>query len=151
MEYGNQSSIGPYEENIKSKIADDVRLGRAFVYPREAADRMPGLLMSPLGVAVFPSKIKIIHDLIFSTSVPGVNADTDLSSAPACKLGHVLRGIIWRILDLRRPSVPITRILLNKTDVKDAFRQIAVEWSRCPLFGYAFYGFTVVDRRLQFE
>ena len=53
--YGNHSSIGPYEENITSKIADDVRLGRALVFPREAADRIPGLHMSPLGVTLSPS------------------------------------------------------------------------------------------------
>ena len=53
--YGNHSSIGPYEENITSKIADDVRLGRALVFPREAADRIPGLHVSPLGVTLSPS------------------------------------------------------------------------------------------------
>ena len=150
LQYGNHRSIIPYEGNILCKIADDVRLGRAFVFPRDAADRIPGLRVSPLGVTVSPSKIRIIHDLTFETSAPGVNADTDFSSAPPCKLGHVLRGIIWRILHLRRPSVTPTRILLSKMDVKDAFRQIPVEWAHCPLFGYAFRDLVVVDRRLQF-
>ena len=97
-----------------------------------------------------PAKIRIIHDFTFEKSVPGVNADTDFSSAPTCKLSHVLRGIISRILHSRRPSATPTRILLSKMDVKDAFRHIHVEWVHCPLFGYAFHGLVVVDRRLQF-
>ena len=91
LQYGNHRSIVPYEGNILCKIADDVRLGRAFVFPWETADRVPGLLVSPLGVTVSPAKIPIIHDLTLETSVPGVNADTDFSSAPTCKLGHVSR------------------------------------------------------------
>ena len=82
LQYGNHRSIVPYEGTILCKIADDVRLGRAFVFPRETADRITGLRLSPLGVTVSPAKIGIIHDLTFETSVPGVNADTDFSSAP---------------------------------------------------------------------
>ena len=33
--------------------------------------------------------------------------------------------------------------------MKDAFRQICVEWSHCPEFGYAFRDLVLVDRRLQ--
>ena len=92
----------------------------------------------------------MVHDLTFSTSAPGINTDTNFSSAPDCKLGHVLCDIVWRVLHLCRPSAPLTRILLSKMDVKDAFRQICVEWSHCPVFGYAFRDLVIVDRRLQF-
>ena len=113
LQYDNHSWISPYEDNIIYKIAEDVQLGRAFIFPREAADQIPSLRESPLGAAFSPSKIRIIHYLTFCTSVPGVNADADFSSAPACTLGHVLRRIIWRMLHLRRPSTPTTRILLS--------------------------------------
>ena len=35
-------------------------------------------------------------------------------------------------------------------DVKDAFRQVAVEWERSPTFGHVFRDLVVVDRRFQF-
>ena len=104
-----------------------MRLGVARAFPRDATDRTPGFRLSPLGVTVSPYKIRITHELTFETSVQGVNANTDFLSAPPCKLGHVLRGIVWRILRLRRPSVAPTRILLSETDVNDAFRQIPAE------------------------
>ena len=83
-------------------------------------------------------------------SNPGVNGDTNFESAPKCKLGHVLRDIVWRILFLRRTLAPHTHIMLSKMDVKDAFRQVAVEWDGCTKFGYVLGDFVVVDRRLVF-
>ena len=71
-----------YVGTVVTKIAHDVCLGCAFVFPRENAGRIPGLRVSPLGVTVPPSKIRIIHDLTFSKSAPGINTDTDFSSAP---------------------------------------------------------------------
>ena len=102
-------------------------LGREFFFPRETAGRIPGLQVPPLGVTVSPSKTRIIHDLTFSTSAPVVNTDTDFLSAPDCKLGHMLRDIILQVLRLSRPSAPVTRILLSKRDVKDAFQQMCVK------------------------
>ena len=119
--------MNPYAGTVVVKRADDVRLGRAFVFPRETAGRIPSLGVAPLGVTASPSKIRIIHDLTFSTSAPGVDTDTDFSSSPDCTLGHVLRYIIWRVLHLHRPSAPLFRMLLSKMDVKDAFRRICVE------------------------
>ena len=119
--------------------------------PSEVADRIPGPRVSPMGVAVSPSKIRTIHDLTFSTTVPGVNADSFFSSTRTFTLGHVLRGTLWRISHMRRPTVPVTRTVLSKMDVKDDVMQIPVEWSRCPPFGYAFLDLIAVDRCLQFD
>ena len=57
-------------------------------------------------MAVSVTKVRIIHDLTMAFSNPGVNADTDFESAPKCKLGHVLRDIVWGILFLRRNPTP---------------------------------------------
>ena len=133
-----------------TKVVEDVRLGRAFIFPREVASRIPGLRVFPVGVAVSATKVRIIHDLTMAFSNPGVNGNNDFESVPKCKLGHVLRDIVWSILFLRRTLAPNTHIMLSKIDVKDAFRQMAVEWDDCTKFGYVFGDFVVVDRRLVF-
>ena len=40
--------------------------------------------------------------------------------------------------------------MLSKMDVRDAFRQVVVEWDGCTKFGYVFGDFVVVDRLLVF-
>ena len=152
LRYENHSSADMYSNEITDKIRDDVRLGRAFVFPREAAARIPGLRVSPLAVMKSSTKLRVVHDLTFAsgTSTTGVNGDTDFSSAPTCELKHVLRDIIWRILYLRQRFGRRARIVLSKMDVKDAFRQVPVEITRAPVFGYVFGDLVVVDRRLQF-
>ena len=42
------------------------------------------------------------------------------------------------------------RCNLSQMDVKDAFRQVAVEWDGCTKFGHVLGDFVVVDRRLVF-
>lgn len=42
----------------------------------------------------------IVHEMICLTSVPDVNADTDFLSAPASKLGHVLKKYQLANLDI---------------------------------------------------
>lgn len=87
--YGNHRSASPYSDIITEKVFDDVRFGRAFVFPRRAASLIPGLRMSPLDVVVSPKKIRIIHDLTFECSpeARSVNADTDSATAPGVELG----------------------------------------------------------------
>ena len=102
LRYLNHISADMYMDEITNKIRDDVRFGRAFVFPRESGARIPRLLVSPLAVIKSSTKLCVVHDLTFSSgpSMTGVNEDTDFSSAPACELGHVLRDIIWCILYL---------------------------------------------------
>ena len=106
--------------------------------------------MSSVGVAVSATKMRIIRDLPMAFSNPGVNGDIDFESAPECKLGHVLRDIVWMIFVLRRTFAPHTHIMLSKMDVKDTFRQVAVKRDGCTKFGYVFGDSVVVDRRLVF-
>ena len=150
LQYSNHSSIAQYTGHFVTKVVEDVWLGRAFTFPREVASRIPGLRVSPVGFAVSATKVRITHDLTMAFSNPGVNGDTDFGLAPKCKLDHVLRDIVWRILFLRRTLTPHTHIILSKMDVKDAFRQVAGEWDGCTKFVYVFGDFVVVDRRLVF-
>ena len=85
-------------DEINNKTRDDVKFGSAFVLPREAAARIPGLRVSPLAAIKSSTKLRVVRDLTISS---GVNEDIDFSSAPTFEPGHVLRDINWRILYLR--------------------------------------------------
>ena len=152
LRYSNHSGADGFVDEITEKIRDDVKFGRAFVFPREAADCIPGLRVSPLAVIKSTTKLRVVHDSMFSSgpSTIGVKKDTDFSSAPTCEVGHVLRDIIWRILYLYHRFSRGARVVLSKMVVKDAFRQVPVEITRAPWFGCVFSVLVVVDRRLQF-
>ena len=155
LTYGNHSSIRPFQLQILEKIVEDVAMGRAFVFPRAVASQIPGIRVSPLTVAVSPSKIRICHDLTNAVSGSSVNEDTDTSVLPECKIGHILRSVIWRILFLYSKFVlgtagPPPRILLAKVDTKGAFRQVSVNVNQSPTFSYVFGDVVVIDRCLQF-
>lgn len=98
--YGNHRSSDRFPREIREKIVEDVLVGRAFVFPRSMADQIPGIRISPLTVAVSPSKVRICHDLTNAASGRSVNDDTDMSGIPECKIGHVLRSVLWWILFL---------------------------------------------------
>ena len=42
-QYSNHSSIDQYTGYFVTKVVEDVRLGRAFLFPPEVASRIPGL------------------------------------------------------------------------------------------------------------
>lgn len=155
LQYGNHRSVARFEIEILEKIKQDLLLGRAFVFPREAAAQIPGLRISPLTVAVSATKNRICHDLSNAASGKGVNEDTNTSALPEYKIGHVLRDVIWRILYLygcliHGVSGDTPRIMLAKQDFKSAFRQIYVECSKSPSFGYVWGTNVIIDQCLQF-
>lgn len=107
-----------------------------------------------MGVVVSPKKIRITHDLSCQSS-PGassINADRyrfrNGSGGGRAKQG--LRSITRRIMWLREKFGTDARIILSKIDATDAFRQVAIEWSGAPLFGYKPGEFVVVGPRLEF-
>ena len=152
--YGNHNSTRRFTQTILDKVVEDVTVGQAFVFPRTGAAQIPGLRVSPLTVAESPSKTRVCHDLSTTISGPSVNAETDTSVFPDCKIGHVLRSVLWRILFLHSKFVlgqaTPPRTLLAKQDTKNAFRQVAVQVDQAPTFGYVFEDVVVIDRYLQF-
>ena len=95
LQYGNHTNIQPYSTEIVKKIFDDIRFGRAPIFPRGFVGSISGLRISPMGVVVKPAKIRIIHDLTFlsSTYAGSVKADTAVGFAPDVELGSVLRDV----------------------------------------------------------
>ena len=93
-EYGNHNSVRCFSSEILVKNWEDVLMGRAFVFSREAVTKIADTRVSPITVAVSTSKVRICHDLSNAVSGRGVNGDTDTSAVPECKIGHVLRNVI---------------------------------------------------------
>ena len=151
LSYGNHRSAGSHCDAIYEELVYDVIHGRALVFDRCFAREIAGLRVAPLGVVEEP-KFRIIHDLSSSQSSKStsVNEDTDFSCAPPCELGHVIWDVLLRVMYLRQKFGPNARIVLSKLDVKSAFRQVPVDRSRAPIFGYVVEDLVVVDLRLQF-
>ena len=77
LAYGNHSSSARFSPHTLEKIVEDVSHGRSFVFPREVADKIPGIRISPLTVAESTSKVRIRHDLTNANSGRSVNENTD--------------------------------------------------------------------------
>ena len=125
--------------------------GRALVLDLRFAGEILGLRITPLSVVLEP-KFRIIHDLTFARAGgrTSVNGDTNFDSAPPSELGHELREVLLRVMFLRQTQSNSARILLCRVDVKDAFRQVLVDASVAPVFGYVFGDRVVVDLPLKF-
>ena len=61
----------------------------------------------------------------------------------------MLRDILLRVLFLRQTHGPRARLVLRRVDVNNAFRQVLVDPTGAPVFGYAMGGHEVLDLRLQ--
>ena len=154
LEYGNHSSASTFDEAVWEKAVADVAWGRAIVFPKEQAGQVPGLRVSPIGVVEEREKIRIIHDMTFEhrdgEEGGSVNATTDWDEIPACALAGVMHEVLQRVLGLRVKFGDRARILIQKMDVKNAFRQIPVDPDGAAAFGYVLGRYLFVDLRLQF-
>ena len=93
--------------DVHQKICADVVHGRALVFKLSSASDIRDSRVSPLAV-VRKSKFRIIHDLTLARAGgdSSVNDDTDVSSAPSCELGHVVRDVLLQVLFLRQLHGP---------------------------------------------
>ena len=130
LAYETHRSVSPYTGDIINKIHEDLRFGRAFVFPFRLVNEILGLRLSPLAVVESTSATHIIHDLTFATSPSchGVNAET-VATAP-----HVNRimccKMLYGVFCFCGENAVSVRIVLSEMDVEDAFRHVAVEWER---------------------
>ena len=126
LTYSNHSSVLPYSADIINRVQEDVRFGRAFVFPLRVVNDIMGLRLSPLKVEASSSNPRVMHDLTLasSSSSPDVNAGMNFSAVPPCQLGHVMRAVVLPIWYVRRKYGVGARIVLSKMDVKDAIRHL---------------------------
>ena len=143
--------------DVWENAVEDVKKGRAIVMPVRVARSVRGLRINPVGVVEEKGKKRIVHDSTFSSEPeqPGgrgrpVNETTDWDQIPECHLAGVMGQIIKRVLGLRNKFGTGKRILIQKMDVKSAFRQVGVDPAGAANFGYVLGGYLFIDLRLQF-
>ena len=129
LQYGNHSSIQEHMPRVWEKLCEDVRRNRCLVFTRDAAEKIVGLRVAPLG-AVVTHKVRIINDYSFNPSTArgekgGLNRDTVSEEVPPCLCEEALPALLNVLTDLRI-RFPNRRILLDKADVTEAFRNVRV-------------------------
>lgn len=58
LRYGNRGSAKPYSQETLQKVFDDVRFGRAFLFPKRVARSVKGLQVSRMSVLVSPKETR---------------------------------------------------------------------------------------------
>ena len=140
--HGNHHSSESHTGAIRAKIVQDVVNEHALALKRSSVSDTRGLHVSPFDT-VEGRKLHIIHDLTCGYR-SSVNDDTDFSAAPPWELGRVFRDVCRRIIYLCQRHDVVARVMLCRTDVKDASRQTPVEPLHTAKFGYAFDEYVVV-------
>ena len=129
LQYGNHSSIQEHRSTVWKKLCEDVRRNRCLVFTREAAAKIVGLRVAPLGDVV-TRKVRTINDYSFDPTTArgekgGLNRDTVSEEAPPCLCGEALPALLNVLTDLRI-RFPNRGILLAKADFTEAFRNVKV-------------------------
>ena len=152
IQYGNHSSAIEQLPAIWEKLGDDVRREKCLVIRKAAAHEIPNLRVSPLATVV-THKVRVINDLSFEVAnrakKGGANGDTDPDAVPRCLCAEALPKFLAEIVRLRQ-KYPEKRILLSKTDVSDAFRNVRVDPDQAHNFCYTVGDLIVIDFRLTF-
>ena len=107
--------------------------------------------MSSLATAI-THKVRVINDLSFDVGNRGMkigaNADTDHGAVPRWLCAKALPKFLKEIVRLRK-SFPTTRVLMSKTNVSDAFRNVRVNpYSLAQKLCYLVRDLKVTDFRL---
>ena len=134
VERGNHKSAAKNSQFLVSALSKEIQKGWELLLPIEKASEIPGLVISPMGVAThigvqsdgsFAPKSRVTHDL----SYPGEFSDQSInsrvidSSLEPCMFGHALLRIIHRIVHLRALH-PKKIIWIRKEDAKSAYRRV---------------------------
>ena len=153
FQYRNHSSLHEHSSTVWQKLCEDVRRNRCLVFTREAAAKIVGLGLAPLG-AVVTHKVRIINDYSFDPSTArgekgGLNRDKVSEEVPPCLCGEALPALLNVLTDLRI-RFPNYRILLAKADVTEMFRNVRVAPDQAQHFCYMVDDVIVADFRLTF-
>ena len=140
LQYKNYSSVQEHMPTVWEKLCEDVRRYKCLVFTREAAEKIVGLRVAPLGVVV-THKVRITNDYSFDPSTArgekgGLNRDTISEEVPLCLCGEVLPALLNVLTDLRIRFTNRRILLLAKSEVTEAFGNVRVAPDQAPIFCY---------------
>ena len=133
---GNHKSAKINNDFLNSALSKEIKKGWELLIPKESAIHIPGLTLSPMGVAEhlgisasgeFVPKMRLTHDLSFPGLESGesINSRVDKENLEPCMFGHTLLRLIHKIVQLRS-RFPGKIIWIRKEDAKSAYRRVHV-------------------------
>jgi hypothetical protein len=136
LKRGNHKSAKIQSEFLSTALVKEIKKGWELIIPKESAIHIPGLTLSPMGVAEhlgidasgeFVPKMRLTHDLSFPGSESGesINSRVNKEELEPCMFGHTLLRLIHKIVQLRA-RFPNKIIWIRKEDAKSAYRRVHV-------------------------
>ena len=140
LQYGNHRSALEHLPAICEKLGEVVRRDMCLAMRKSFRKKKP----YPEGVApraVVTHKVRIINDLSFEmrhrNKKGGLSRDTDLDSVSPCLCARQpFQTFLTEIVSLRQKYL-VERILMNKADVSDGFRNVRVDPDQAHNFCYS--------------
>ena len=131
---GNHKSADKNAKYLSDALEKEIKKGWELILPLKDAYEIPGLTISPMGVAeqlgvsetgTFVPKKRLTHDLSFpgQHSNESVNSRVDDTVLERCMFGHAFLRIVHFIVHLRQQH-PNKKIWLRKDDTKSAYRRM---------------------------
>ena len=132
--YGNHKSAIKHEKFLSDSLIKEVKKGWGLLILENDAKEIPGLEISPMGVAEhlgisddgnYIPKKRITHDLSWPgyVSKSSLNARIDKDELEPIMFGHCLLRVIHYIVSLRA-KYPNKKIFIRKEDLKSAYRRL---------------------------
>ena len=139
--YGNHKSASRHESFLSNAMAKEVKKGWVIILPDENIEDIPGLVLSPLGVAKhlgiseageYVEKLRVTHDLSWpgKVSKESVNSRMNMDELEPIMFGYCLPRLIHYICNLRK-HFPSKKIWLQKEDLKSAYRRFHLAGLSC--------------------
>ena len=134
LQRGNHKSAERHEKFLSDAMEKEVQKGWAIIINEEDATKIPGLEISPMGVAEhlgiaetgeYVDKLRVTHDMSCpgAASKESINSRVDKEKLEPIMFGHCLSRIIHQIVDLRARH-PSKKIFIRKEDLKSAYRRM---------------------------
>jgi hypothetical protein len=132
IRYGNHLSTRKNPTVVVEMLSDEVAHGWQMVLPVESIPKIPGTIVSPLGLVCqntinelgeTTQKWRMTHDQSFEfSSGTSVNSRVRENELAKCMYGAALRRFIHAVVRYRRlfPDVPL---LMAKFDLKSAYQR----------------------------